>query len=649
MSASVGGHSLGWGAAGGISPLELESSGPAFPDTLVDSRFGRRRVLVAGTLVTLVTLALMASFFAGRTSCAAGDRGVDVTAPEGSFTDFNVTLDWRGRPRSLSVGSAAVASDHERCGEHGVRVLRAGGNAVDAAVATCLCQGLYNPMASGIGGGGLILVRAPNGTGLVFDARETAPALAKKNMFKGKGPEDSLRGGKAVAVPMEIHGLYEAHRTYGRRPWQSLFAEAISLAREGFQAHPYLVSAIQSNSDALLQVPELRETFFVLRGAAGGTDEWVPPRVNETCCKRPALADVLRDISERGPDALYKGVHAAGLAKDIRDAGGLVTEADLAAAAARRREPIRASVFGSEILVPPPPSSGVAILLAIRILEGFREPLAGMGAVGLHRSIEAMKHAFAVRMHLGDDHGEQEARNKDVIADALSLGFADELRSLIRDDVVLDVDEYGGRYAVRISPEDHGTSHLSVVDEDGMAVSLTTTINTSFGSKVVSKSTGILLNNQMDDFSSPGKPNVYGLYPSESNFIAAGKRPLSSMSPMVVVGADGQLRMVLGASGGSRITTAVFQTLLRILTSGEGGLEAVHRPRWHTQLVPATVQTEAWGEFRFPDADALALEKRGHKQVSTDWGAVVQAILVGEDGRMEVVSDARKDGAPAGW
>ena len=642
MSASAGGHSLGWGAAGGISPLELESGQG---DTPRDTRLRRRLVLVAGTLVAL---ALLASFFAGRNSCSAGDHGVDVTAPEGSFTDFNATLDWRGRPRSLSVGSAAVASDHERCGEHGVRVLRAGGNAVDAAVATCLCQGLYNPMASGIGGGSLILVRAPNGTGLVFDARETAPASAKKNMFKGKGPEESLRGGKAVAVPMEIQGLYDAHRAYGRRPWKSLFTEVIGLARDGIQAHPYLVSAIQSNSEALLQVPELRETFFV-RGATGGAKEWVPPRVNETCCKRPALADVLRDISERGPDALYKGVHAAGLAKDIRDVGGLVTEADLAAASARRREPIRASVFGSEILVPPPPSSGVAILLAIRILEGFREPLAGLGAVGLHRSIEAMKHAFAVRMHLGDDHGAQEARNKDVIADALSLGFADELRSLIRDDVVLDVDEYGGRYAVRISPEDHGTSHLSVVDEDGMAVSLTTTINTSFGSKVVSKSTGILLNNQMDDFSSPGKPNVYGLYPSEANFIAPGKKPLSSMSPMIVVGADGQLSMVVGASGGSRITTAVFQTLLRILAFGEDGLEAVHWPRWHTQLVPTTVQTEGWGEFRFPDTDALALVKRGHDLVSTDWGAVVQAILVGEDGRMEAVSDARKDGAPAGW
>lgn len=630
--------------ASGMSPLELES-GAQDARQPAPLRRGRRLVVVAGTLVAL---AMFASFFAGRSSCTAGGSGVDVTAPEGSFTDFNATRDWRGRLRSLSVESAAVASDHGRCGEHGVRVLRAGGNAVDAAVATCLCQGLYNPMASGIGGGGLILVRAPNGTGLVFDAREMAPASARKNMFKGKGPEESLRGGKAVAVPMEIHGLYEAHRAYGRQPWKSLFAEAIGLARDGIQAHPYLVSAIDGNREALLQVPELRETFFV-RGATAGDEEWRPPRVNETCCRRPALASVLRDISERGPDALYKGAHAAGLAKDIRDAGGLVTEADLAAARARRREPIRAVVFGSEVLVPPPPSSGVSILLALRILDGFREPLAGLGAAGLHRAIEAMKHAFAVRMHLGDDHGAQEALNRDVIADALSEGFADELRSLIRDDAVSDVEAYGGRYALRVSPDDHGTSHLSVVDEDGMAVSLTTTINTSFGSKVVSKSTGVLLNNQMDDFSIPGKANVYGLHPSEANYIAPAKKPLSSMSPIIVVGANGQLRMVMGASGGSRITTAVFQTLLRILAFGEDGLEAVHRPRWHTQLVPSTVQTEGWGEFCFPETDVLALEKRGHELVSTDWGAVVQAILVGEDGRMEAVSDARKDGAPAGW
>lgn len=650
MSAAVssaGGNSLRWGVAAGMSPLELESGAHDAHEPTAPPRWNERNrlPLVAGVLVLL---ALLASFFVGRSSCAAGDHGVDVTAPEGSFADFNATRDWRGRPRSLSVASAAIASDHERCGEHGVRVLRAGGNAVDAAVATCLCQGLYNPMASGIGGGALILVRAPNGTGIAFDARETAPALAKENMFKGKGPEESLRGGKAVAVPMEILGLYEAHRAYGKQPWKSLFDEAIDLARDGIQAHPYLVSAIESNREVLLQDPLLRETFFV-RGAAGGNEVWEPPRVNETCCKRPALANVLRDVSERGPEALYKGTHAAGLAQDIRDAGGLVTEADLAATSARRREPIRTTIFGSEILVPPPPSSGVSVLLALRILEGFREPLAGLGTVGLHRAIEAMKHAFAVRMHLGDDHGAQEELNRDVIADALDDGFADELRSLIRDDTVLDVNEYGGRYSVRVSPDDHGTSHLSVVDEDGLAVSLTTTINTSFGSKIVSKSTGILLNNQMDDFSSPGKQNVYGLYPSEANFIAPGKRPLSSMSPMIVVGADGQLRVVLGASGGSRITTAVFQTLLRVLAYGEDGLEAVHRPRWHTQLAPTTVQTEAWGEFCFPETDTLALEKRGHELVSTDWGAVVQAIVVGEDGRMEAVSDARKDGAPAGW
>lgn len=600
-------------------------------------------------MVVLVLLGILASFFAGRISCAVGSHGVDVTAPEGSFSDFNVTLDWRGRPRSLSVEAAAVASDHERCGEHGVRVLRAGGNAMDAAVATCLCQGLYNPMASGIGGGALILVRTANGTGRVYDARETAPASAKQNMFKGRGSAESLRGGKAVAVPMEIQGLYKAHQAHGKRPWKSLFREAIGLARDGIEAHPYLVSAIESNKEVLMEVSELRDTFLVQRDNGGKDSGWRSPRVNETCCKRPELANVLEDISERGPDALYKGARAASLAKDILDSGGLVTEADLAAASARQREPIRASVFGSEILVPPPPSSGVSILLALRILEGFREPLAGSGAVGLHRALEAMKHAFAVRMHLGDDHGTQEAINRDVIADALDPGFADELRSLIEDDTVQELDEYGGRYAVRISPDDHGTSHLSIVDEDGMAVSLTTTINTSFGSKVLSKSTGILLNNQMDDFSSPGQSNIYGLYPSKANFIAPGKRPLSSMSPMIVVGSGGQLRMVLGASGGSRITSAVFQTLLRTLAYGEDGLHAVHSARWHTQLVPDTVQTEAWGEFRFPEADASALERRGHQLVSTDWGGVVQAIFVGEDGRLEAVSDARKDGAPAGF
>ena len=231
MSAAVssaGGNSLRWGVAAGMSPLELESGAHDAHEPTAPPRWNERNrlPLVAGVLVLL---ALLASFFVGRSSCAAGDHGVDVTAPEGSFADFNATRDWRGRPRSLSVASAAIASDHERCGEHGVRVLRAGGNAVDAAVATCLCQGLYNPMASGIGGGALILVRAPNGTGIAFDARETAPALAKENMFKGKGPEESLRGGKAVAVPMEILGLYEAHRAYGKQPWKSLFDEAIDL------------------------------------------------------------------------------------------------------------------------------------------------------------------------------------------------------------------------------------------------------------------------------------------------------------------------------------------------------------------------------------------------------------------------------------
>lgn len=311
------------------------------------------------------------------------------------------------------------------------------------------------------------------------------------------------------------------------------------------------------------------------------------------------------------------------------------------------------------------------------ILAGYDLPLAGSGSLGIHREIEAMKHAFALRMSLGDP-GPQGAHSKKsfvpdlekILDDMLSFQYAESLRQMVHDDGVLNVTEYGGKWNViksGVHPEDHGTSHMSVVDANRMAVGLTSTVNTGFGSKVVSPSTGIILNNQMDDFSTPHQPNVYGIPPSPSNFIKPGKKPFSSMSP-IIIEQDGRFRMVVGASGGPRIISAVFQTLLRVLAYGEDSFSAIAGPRVHHQLVPDVLYAEDWNAggaiFAYDNQTLAGLEDRGHSVTQSAWGAVVQAIIDDVDGvyesessalsssgvrYMHGISDPRKDGAPAGY
>ena len=598
--------------------------------------------------------------------CLSGDDTVfktlgDSVSPEGPVSSsFESKYDYRGVSRSLFAETGVVAADHGRCSDTGAEVLEEGGNAVDAAVATALCQGVYNPMASGVGGGHIMVIRFPNGSAEVIDARETAPMAANETMFKGR-PEAALVGGLAAGVPLELLGLHLAHSHHGVLPWARLVEPAAAVAESGFPAHPYLISALSmANFSAY---PQLRDTFLIHDKIKG---LWRAPEVNETCCRRPQLAQLLYDISRDGPQVLYQGKYAAGLAADIQAAGGIISVDDLKSASALVKEPLRLHVMGVDILAPPPPSSAATILAALLVLEGYDLPLAGSGSLGVHRMTEAMKHAFALRMSLGDPGSDKAApmvpHLQELLGDMLSTEYASTLREVINDDSVLNISMYGGKWNILrggVHPEDHGTSHLSVVDAQRMAVGLTTTVNLGFGSKVMSESTGIILNNQMDDFSTPGQHNVYGIPPSPSNFILPGKKPFSSMSPLVVE-RGGQLRMVLGASGGPRIISAVLQTLLRVLAYGEDTFSAVAGPRVHHQLVPETLFAEAWSaggvEFNYDNSTLRNLETRGHQIVPSAWGAVVQAIVADPDPINEgtlpglrAVSDPRKDGAPAGY
>jgi len=649
-------------------------------------------IILACTSLLLLSI----SFLSGRSTiqpCSnndddhqGDDSGTDTTAPEGrlKLATFAALHDYRAHPRYLSTSTAMVAADHGRCSDIGLYILETlQGNAVDAAIATVLCQGIFNPMASGLGGGHFMLIRKSSSSSSseteMIDAREMAPSLANETMFVGR-PEASLRGGLAVAVPLELKGLQLAHDRHGRLEWKELIEPIIPLAREGFPAHPYLIASLEGVLEGKGADMELLKQTFLIKDkkssngggrkgvGVGSNMGWRLPNLNETCCARPALATLLEQVAQHGADVLYQGEYSHKLVADIQKVGGIITVEDINNAQAVVRQPLRTRAFGVDFIGAAPPSSSVAVLLGLRILQGFELPLAGAASLGYHRVVEAMKHAFALRMNLGDPGTPPSTPEfldflDDLTEDVVSptSNYPDQLRNMISDEGVLDnLESYGGvKWNAKrggMSPVDHGTSHICVVDGERMAVSVTTTINTGFGSKIISPSTGLLLNNQMDDFSTPNQTNVYGIAPSPANFIRPGKRPLSSMSPLIAE-VGGQLRAVLGASGGPRIVSAVLLTATRILARGEDAYLAAAAPRLHHQLYPPTVFAENWNvsgvSFEYSEELLGKLRGKGHDVASTDWGAVVQAIVVDDymDGgaNLHGVSDPRKDGAPAGY
>jgi gamma-glutamyltranspeptidase/glutathione hydrolase len=549
-----------------------------------------------------------------------------------------------GTPDWVATGRRGmVASDSPYASRAGLEVLRAGGNAIDAAVATSFALGVTRPYSTGLGGGGFLIIRTADGRTVVIDARETAPAAAHRDMFvlahqqNPDAPPPSQYGPLAVAVPGLLAGLAEAHAEFGARPWAELLAPAIRLAREGYPADAF---DQQVARDVLARFERYPQVCAYGQGIidvhyAGGV-----PAIGERI-RQPRLADLLQRIAEQGADAFYHGHVAEVIVETLRAHGGVMSVEDLAGYQTRRREPIRSTYRGYELITMPPPSSGgVCLAEALNILERFDLPAVQRRdpALARHYVVEAMRQAFADRSRWMGDPDFVDVPTERLISKAYAVDLAGRLRP----NAACLMDRCGT--AEMIAGEDAGTSHHCTMDAAGNCVTITETINTRFGSMVFVDEVGLVLNNEMDDFAAePGRPNVYGLVQSERSAVRPHSRPLSSMSPTIVL-RDGRPVMLVGAAGGPRIITAVLQTILRVLDFGMSPQEAIAQGRLHHQWLPDRVEFDGV----VPDAIKADLRARGHT-VSDSPGesAVVQMIVI-RDGEMIGVSDPRKGGRPAG-
>jgi gamma-glutamyltranspeptidase/glutathione hydrolase len=475
-------------------------------------------------------------------------------------------------------------------------VLRAGGNAVDAAVATSFALAVTWPEAGNLGGGGFMLVYPPGGREpAVVDYRETAPAAATRDMFAGPKPASSYL---MVGTPGTVRGLYLAHQRYGKRPWKSLVEPAVRLADEGFAVNVELARSLNGVLKKYgTEFPELRRVY--------GKGDGAPWREGDRLVQKD-LAGTLRRIADGGADGFYKGPTAERIAAEMKSGGGLITAADLAAYEAKVRAPVHTTYRGYDVYGPPPPSSGgTALVEMLNVLEPFELRNHGRWSLQtLHLMAEAMRRAYCDRArYLGDPAFVKVPAFLTTRAHAARLAKGiDPARATLSAELAGDIP---------LSGEGSETTHFSVVDKDGMAVSTTTTLEDGFGGRIVVRGAGFLLNNEMGDFNPrPGVTTRGGLIGTPANQVAPGKRMLSSMTP-VVVARDGKAVLVTGSPGGRTIMNTVLCVVLNVLEFDMPVREAVDAPRVHHQWLPDVLHAEP--ALHKDHADALAaLRKMGH-------------------------------------
>jgi gamma-glutamyltranspeptidase/glutathione hydrolase len=542
---------------------------------------------------------------------------------------------WRfAVPRAPVAGRyTMVSSDHPLASAVGVDILRRGGNAIDAAVAVGLALAVVHPQAGNIGGGGFLVYRSADGNAFALDYRETAPAAATPDMYlsaDGTLTDKGVTGALAAGVPGSVAGLAEMHRRFGRLPWRDLVEPAIALAHDGFvvDAPRAEVFTLPEGTRRLQRFPSTVAALL-----PGGR----APLEGDTL-RQPDLARTLRLIADSGAAAFYRGSIADRIVAEMRAGGGIITREDLARYEPKWREPLLATYRGWHVISMPPPSSGgVTLAEMLNILEGYA-PLPPFGSPQLlHYEIEAMRRAFTDRnRYLGDP---------DFVANPVerltSKAYADRLRR--------GIDPARATPTSALPPATEGTetTHYSIVDQEGNAAAVTTTLNNDFGSGLVIGGAGFFINDEMDDFASkPGSPNMYGLVQGEANAIRPGKRMLSAMAPTIVLDRRERLAMVLGSPGGPRIISAVLQVLSNVLDHGMSLAQAVSAPRIHHQALPDSVMWESEG-VTADQRRALQAMGHGFHERSRSIGDV-NAVLVTPHG-LEGFADPRRGGGAAGW
>ncbi|KAK0413038.1 hypothetical protein QR680_006560 [Steinernema hermaphroditum] len=600
--------------------------------TVKDMRKKGQPWIIAVVALTILVLSAFLLFFVVREFKRSGD-----TKDVGSLTED----DWP-EPNHGSLlarfKKAAVVADNGLCAEVGRNILLRGGNAVDAAIATLTCVGGINSHSCGIGGG-FIMTLYDKATKKChsLDARETAPLATNENSYKDD-PKAAFTGYKSIAVPGEVHGMWTAFKLYGsgRVAFQDLIMPTVHLLNAGYPVTPLMAKSLQRLRAEILESPSLRAQF--VNPSTG--DVYLEGEV----MKNPKLADTLKKLSTSGDPVklFYKGEMADQIAAEISSNGGFLTKEDLENyKTVVSQKPLINDHFDDELVMcGPPPSSSFAVT---QLLVSLMKRYYGTGSDANliyssdqfhHRFIEAQKFSFAKRTLLADPAFVKEA--EELVANMTKKEYTNEIFKKITDHALAD-EEYGGHLA---QPNDQGTTHVSVIDADGNAVSLTSSINNIFGSRQRSASLGIIYNDQMDDFSLPGVKNFFGFEPSPANFIRPGKRPMSSMSPMIIYNRHtGDVKMAIGAAGGSKIISAVAQTIVQTLFFNQTLKEAVDTPRLHNQFTPIHTLYEAG----VPEPMLEALRARG--QNLTLWKTVfstVQAILRDTDGSLVANSDHRR-------
>ncbi|TDZ23303.1 Glutathione hydrolase proenzyme [Colletotrichum orbiculare MAFF 240422] len=526
----------------------------------------------------------------------------------------------------------AVASESVECSRIGRDLIARGGNAVDALVGTTFCVGTVGMYHSGIGGGGFVVIRDSDGNYESVDFREAAPAAAFQDMYKGN-VYGSVYGGLAVGVPSEVRGLEYIHKKYGSLPWKTVVTPAATLAKTGFTVSAdlvrYMASAIKNQKNFLVEDPVWAEEFAPNGKLLQLGDTIYRKRYGATLAK----------IAEEGPDAFYSGPIAESIVETVRATNGTMTLEDMQSYKVLIRPSLNITYRGYRLTSVGSPASGAVALNTLKIMEQFDPAESDDVDLGVHRFDEALRFAYGARSLLGDpDFVAGIGPYEDTLIDEKR---ANDIRGRILDNETQPVENYDphGMYA----SEGFGTSHIVTADASGIATSLTTTVNLLFGAQIMDPLSGVILNNEMNDFSIPGVRNAFGFEPSPANFVRANKRPLSSITPIIVEKEDGQLYVTVGAAGGSRIISSTAQVTWHVLEHAKTMKQALREPRLHDQLMPNTVTFE----YPFNNDTVASMLEKGHRVTWVPEGSSAVQGIIFDNGVFEAASEPRQKNSGA--